>query len=101
MPLKKLRRFSGWLNGAGCGIVAKVLFFVALVVLAGGVPLRAQDDQVRLALDSLVTAYPSALAGHDSKALRWRDGTVMPVSDGAGSKTFPELLRHASIADQF
>ena len=25
----------------------------------------------------------------------------MPVSDGAESKTFPELLRHASIVDQF
>ena len=25
----------------------------------------------------------------------------MPVSDGADSKTFPELLRHASIIDQF
>jgi len=33
--------------------------------------------------------------------LRWRDGTVMPVSDGTASKPFEELLRHASIADQF
>ena len=69
-------------------------------MLAGGTPLLAQDDQVRLALDNLVAAYPSALAGHDGKALRWRDGTVMPVSDGTESKTFPELLRHASIIDQ-
>jgi hypothetical protein len=70
-------------------------------MLAGGTSLLAQDDQVRLALDNLVAAYPQALAGHDTKVLRWRDGTAMPVSDGTDSKTFPELLRHASIVDQF
>jgi len=70
-------------------------------MLAGGVPVLAQDDPVRSALDNLVAAYPNALAGHDDKALHWRDGTVMPLSDGAASKTFPELLRHASIIDQF
>ena len=70
-------------------------------MLAGGTSLLAQDDQVRLALDILVAAYPNALAGHDDRVLRWRDGTVMPVSDGADSKTFSELLRHASIIDQF
>jgi hypothetical protein len=73
---------------------------VGLAVLAGAAPLLAQDDQTSLALDKLVAAYPNALAGHDSKVLRWRDGTVMPLSDGAGSKTFPELLRQASIVDQ-
>jgi hypothetical protein len=70
-------------------------------MLAGGTSLLAQDDQARSALDTLVAAYPQALAGHDAKVLRWRDGTVMPVSDGTASKTFPELLRHASIVDQF
>jgi len=74
---------------------------VALAMLAGGTAVLAQDDQVRSALDNLVAAYPHALAGHDGKVLRWRDGTVMPVSDGAESKSFPELLRHASIVDQF
>jgi len=74
---------------------------VALAVLAGGAAVFAQDGQIRLALDNLVAAYPSALAGHDGQVLRWRDGTVMPVSDGAERKTFPELLRHASIIDQF
>ncbi len=29
-----------------------------------------------MALDRLVAAYPDALAGHDGKTLRWRDGTV-------------------------
>jgi hypothetical protein len=69
-------------------------------MLAGGTSLLAQDDRLRLALDNLVAAYPDALAGHDGKVLRWRDGTVMPLSGGTGSETFPELLRHASIADQ-
>jgi hypothetical protein len=70
-------------------------------MLAGGTPLLAQDDPLRTALDTLVATYPSALAGHDDKVLRWRDGTVMPLSDGIESKPFPELIRHASIIDQF
>jgi D-alanyl-D-alanine carboxypeptidase len=77
------------------------IFLVAgLAIGAGEAPLIAQDDQLRAALDNLVAAYPNALAGQDGKVLRWRDGTVMPVADGAASKAFPELLRHASIADQ-
>ena len=56
---------------------------------------------LRLSLDDLIAAYPDALAGHDGKALHWRDGTVMPVFDGADGKSLPELLRHASIVDQF
>ena len=68
-------------SGAANWTATKAGLVVALAVLAGGVPLLAQDDQVRLALDNLVAAYPSALAGHDGKALRWRDGTVMPVSE--------------------
>ena len=70
-------------------------------MLAGGTSLPAQPDPVGLALDRLVAAYPHALAGHDAESLHWRDGTVMPVSDGIAGKTFPELLRHASIIDQF
>ena len=88
--------------GRVCGrMVVTVYCTVGLAVLLAGVPLLAQDNQARLALDRLVAAYPNALAGHDAKMLRWRNGTVMPVSDSAESKTFPELLRHASIIDQF
>jgi hypothetical protein len=76
-------------------------FAAGFALLVAGAPLLAQNDPVQSALDSLVAAYPDALAGHDDKALRWRDGTIMPVSDGAENKTFPQLLRHASIADQF
>jgi hypothetical protein len=82
-------------------MMTKICLLVGLAVLAGGTALLAQDDQLRTALDSLVAAYSDALAGHDDKVLRWRDGTVMPVSDGTETKPFQELLRHASIADQF
>lgn len=89
-------------SGTANWVVTKVGLVVGLVaLLTRGAPLLAQDVQVRSALDNLAAAYPNALAGHDAKVLHWRDGTVMPVSDGADSKTFPELLRHASIIDQF
>jgi hypothetical protein len=87
-------------------IATKFCFFVALAMLAGGTPLPAQgdlaqDNRLRAALDGLVAAYPDALAGHDAKTLRWRDGTLMPLADGDENKTFAELLRRASIVDQF
>jgi hypothetical protein len=95
------RRFGGVPSGADGPIATKVCVVAGLLLLAGGILLLAQDGRGRSALDNLVAAYPNAFAGHDGKALRWRDGTVIPVSDGADSKTFPELLRHASIIDQF
>ncbi|HMG77179.1 MAG TPA: hypothetical protein VK591_00755, partial [Xanthobacteraceae bacterium] len=82
-------------------MMTKVCLVIGLAMLVGGTPLLAQDDQLRTALDNLVAAYPNALAGHDDKVLRWRDGTVMPLSDGTENKPFQELLRHASVADQF
>jgi len=98
---RESQRFGSVLNRVSNRIVTTVCFIAGFAMLAGGAPVLAQDDQVRLALDNLVAAYPNALAGHDGKVLRWRDGTVMPVSDGTESKTFPKLLRHASIIDQF
>ena len=75
-----------------------VCFFAGI---AGGTPVFAQDVRLRAALDTLVAAYPDALVSHDADTLHWRDGTTMPVSDGVNDKTLPQLLRHASIADQF
>jgi hypothetical protein len=92
---------SGQSSSARNWIVTKFCFAAGLAMLAGATPVFAQDDQARLALDNLVAAYPSALAGHDGRVLRWRDGIAMPVSDGADSKTLAEFLRHASILDQF
>ena len=71
---------------------------VALALLASVPTALAQNDQI--AIDRLVAAYPDALAGHDGKTLRWRDGTAMPIGAGSDGKTFAERLRHASIADQ-
>jgi hypothetical protein len=73
---------------------------VGFAIVAGPAVLFAQDGPLKAALDNLVAAYPNALAGHDDKALRWRDGTVMPLSDGDDTKPFEERLRHASISDQ-
>ncbi len=53
------------------------------------------------ALDALIAAYPDFLSRHDSAAIYWKDGSKMPVSDGAKNKSFVRLLRHASILDQF
>jgi hypothetical protein len=80
---------------------AAALSVAVFLMLTGGTRLVAQDDQVRSAVDKLVAAYPNEFVGHEAGALRWRDGTVMPVSDGVQNKTFSELLQHASIADQF
>jgi hypothetical protein len=85
--------------GAGYWLAAGACVLAGLAILAGNV--LAQDDKLGATLDRLVAAYPTTLAGHDGKALRWRDGTVMPVSDGADDKPFAELLRHASVIDQF
>src|SRR5208282_5960361 len=63
------------------GLSKKVYLVVGLTLFAGATPLFPQDDQIHRVLDTLVVTYPDALAGHDGKALRWRDGTVMPVSD--------------------
>lgn len=71
-----------------------------LAIVAGPAVLFAQDSPLKAALDNLVAAYPDALTGHDDRVLRWRDGTAMPLADGAGDKPFAELLRHASIDDQ-
>jgi D-alanyl-D-alanine carboxypeptidase len=91
-------------------IATKFCLFVALAVFAAGTPLLAQgnvaqgnpvqDKPLGASLDALIAAYPDALAAHDAKTLRWRDGTLMPLSDGDENKAFSELLRHASIADQ-
>jgi hypothetical protein len=83
-----------------CRIAAALCVLVGLAITAIG-PVGAQSDRLRQALDDLVAAYPRALAGHKGNVLRWRDGTLMPLSDGAGSKSFAELLAHASIVDQF
>ncbi|MFN3657198.1 MAG: M15 family metallopeptidase [Pseudolabrys sp.] len=74
---------------------------LAIVLGALALPRPALAASATEALDALVAAYPDALAGHDGKSIRWKDGTVMPASDGMPNKTFDQLLRNASILDQF
>jgi hypothetical protein len=62
---------------------------------AGGVAAPAE------ALDRLVAAYPDVLARRDGENIYWRDGTVMAISDGIKEKSFDQLLKNASILDQF
>src|SRR5262249_22534659 len=81
-------------------ILANLCFLVAVALFASKMSLPAQESRVDVALDKLVAAYPDALAGHDFAALRWRDGSVIPVTDDSEGKTFAEILRHASIVDQ-
>jgi hypothetical protein len=75
---------------------------LASAVLTGllltGTSLRAETRGETL--DRLVRAYPEALSGHDEGSVFWKDGTTMAVDDGAGTKSFEELLRNASILDQ-
>ena len=78
--------------------MTEIGFVIGLALLAGVTSPLAQVDQA--ALDRLVAAYPDALAGHDAEALRWRDGTAMPLADGDKNRTFAEILRHPSITDQ-
>lgn len=72
---------------------------LAALALSSFVAARAATDQENL--DRLVAAYPEALKSHDAKNLYWRDGTSMPVDDGVPNKPFNQLLRRASILDQF
>lgn len=51
-------------------------------------------------LDRLVRAYPDFLVGHDAGSLRWKDGSVTPVSDNRGAKSYEEKLKHPSLLDQ-
>ena len=73
---------------------------VAGLCLLGAPVLFAQDRPLKDPFDNLVAAYPDALASHDDKVLRWKDGALMPLSDGVENKSFDALLRHSSVADQ-
>lgn len=84
-------------------LVSKKLLALA-VVIGAAVPAIGEelksvstDDQ----LDVLAKAYPDFIKGHDQTSIIWRDGTKMPAVDQGGDKSFDQLLKHASIADQF
>ena len=70
-------------------------WILAVGLLAGVVPASHAAS-----VNDLVRAYPEELAGFDGTNLIWRDGTRMPVDDGAHAKSFEEQLRDGSILDQ-
>jgi hypothetical protein len=82
-----------------------------VVILLMGAPTGAHAMSDDEALSALVAAYPHVLLRHDGRSLFWRDGTVMPVHDDREAKdkekekeqetSFDDLLRHASVLDQF
>jgi len=74
---------------------------VATLVLACAAMNPAGAQPAAAALDALVAAYPAALARHDGVSISWKDGAKMSVSSGRVHKPFKQLLRDASILDQF
>src|SRR5258708_948873 len=62
---------------------------------------EGRGDFAGASLDALVRAYPDQLSSHDEYRIYWRDGSSMEVTDGNPGKSFEQLLRQASILDQF
>jgi D-alanyl-D-alanine carboxypeptidase len=74
------------------------IWFAAVLMLGTN---AVSADPVSEALDQLVAAYPAALERHDGASIFWRDGMVMPATDGVKDKSFDQLLKQPSILDQF
>ncbi len=53
-----------------------------------------------LRFEKLVASYPDLLAKIEDATLVWKDGTRMPLDDGVKGKSFEQMLRNASLADQ-
>lgn len=75
--------------------------FAGFILLALTLPQAAHARSANAALDALIAVYPDALVRHDGSAIYWRDGTRMPVGSRSEHKSFDQLLRNASILDQF
>jgi len=81
--------------------LAQAALGVLIALLTIVLPATARAQAASAALDALVAAYPDRIVRHDDKYIYWRDGTRMPVWDGRPNKSFSNLLRHATILDQF
>ncbi len=55
----------------------------------------------RTAGERLVKAYPDHIERVDGNELVWRDGSRMPIDDGAGEKPFAQWLKDPDIEDMF
>jgi hypothetical protein len=77
--------------------LASLLLFLFTLLAS----MKGHGDPATTFLDALVRAYPDQLSHHDGERIYWRDGSSMQVTDGNPNKSFEQLLRQASIADQF
>lgn len=77
-------------------------FAASALPLACPLPLRAQTSGgVEAArFRHLAASYPDLLAGIEDGMLVWKDGARMPLDDGKTGKSFEQMLRTASLADQ-
>ena len=61
----------------------------------------SRPDAVRVAGNRLLRAYPSQLLAIDGNDLIWRDGTRMPLDDGAAVKSRADWLARPDLKDMF
>lgn len=57
-------------------------------------------EPLRAGIAQLVARYPDHLVGAEGDMLVWTDGTRMPIGAGQPERSFGEMLRSATIADQ-
>ncbi|MEO1328465.1 MAG: M15 family metallopeptidase [Pseudomonadota bacterium] len=85
-------------------LLASIAWSAALSPAAAEAPARrfgAPPADVAVRLDRLVAAYPDHLESWSYAGLRWRDGTLTPLSDGRRDKSFAELLATPDLDDLF
>jgi hypothetical protein len=74
---------------------------VAAPIVVRCCPASAQISGVAMSrFEHLAASYPALLDRIEDGALVWKDGTRMPLDDGNRSKSFEQMLRDASLADQ-
>lgn len=71
-----------------------------LLASIGALPARAETaERIAEAGRRLVSAYPEHLAATDGTHLVWKDGTRMPLDDGAGEKAHAGWLELPDVED--
>jgi D-alanyl-D-alanine carboxypeptidase len=87
--------------------IASCVFGAMLAVASAAAqipPASSADDRAAIAAAAgakLRAAYPEHIAGIDTGALVWRDGTRMPLDDGTSTKPFEAWLATPDLKDMF
>lgn len=77
------------------------LFLAGLPALTGcAAAAPARQAEASSPVAHLVARYPDHLAGVEGDMLVWKDGARMPIGLGQPARSFEEMLRSATIADQ-